>query len=207
MPWSIPDTFLLKWSGKCLLLHGGPKQSRPLQPICICATWTADMLQFGLIPSWSVWLQYFFKYQYLEVMVPCHSCRLQFKSRQVNFIVKCVAHSARYWQTTLWQTIQKTKLVVPTCKQPSCQIQVGFVGQGSHWQSYFLLQGLLGYGPVGSCCSAGLCPSSVNQNMRTKLYVFESQPKQRKGSMCACVCVNNVNCYHSNHHAAWSKAF
>lgn len=118
-----------------------------------------------------------------------------------------VQHIARYWQTTLWQTIQKTKLVVPTCKQPSCQIQVGFVGQGSHWQSYFLLQGLLGYGPVGSCCSAGLCPSSVNQNMRTKWYVFESQPKQRKGSMCACVCVNNVNCYHSNHHAAWSKAF
>lgn len=50
-----------------------------------------------------------------------------------------------------------------TCKQLSCQTQAGPGGQGSHWQSYFLLQRLLGYGPVGSWSSAELCPSSGNK--------------------------------------------
>lgn len=69
------------------------------------------------------------------------------------------ASSKRDVQTLHWH-LNCSWEIQPTCKQPSCQTQAGPGGQASHWQRYFLLQRLLGYGPVGSWCFAEWCPSS-----------------------------------------------
>lgn len=58
-----------------------------------------------------------------------------------------------------------------TCKQPSCQTQAGLVDQGSHWQRYFLLQRLLGCGPVGFWRSAEWCPSSRDKENDHKVIL------------------------------------